>query len=114
MTRTAQQANETAAIRAYLRLITEAPRPRRPVDLDQLDRDIAQAPNQLRRLQLIQAKLEATTLAVNGPAIDALEEAFVKYAGSYGKRKGISYAAWREVGVPASMLARAGIERNGQ
>lgn len=30
---------------------------------------------------------------------------------SYSDRKGISYAAWREVGVPAEVLKEAGIER---
>ena len=43
--------------------------------------------------------------------IDALEAEFTKVAASYGDRKGISYAAWREVGVPAAVLKAAGISR---
>ena len=37
-----------------------------------------------------------------GEAVDlgAIEEAFVEVAASYSARQGISYAAWREVGVP--------------
>jgi hypothetical protein len=38
-----------------------------------------------------------------------LEEAFVEVAGSWAKRSGISAAALREVGVPASVLKRTGL-----
>jgi hypothetical protein len=38
-----------------------------------------------------------------------LEEAFVNVAASWAKRSGISAAALREVGVPASVLRRAGL-----
>ncbi|HVT78054.1 MAG TPA: hypothetical protein VHD87_13550, partial [Acidimicrobiales bacterium] len=43
--------------------------------------------------------------------IDALEAAFVQVADAYGKAKGISYAAWREIGVDPAVLKRAGISR---
>ncbi len=43
--------------------------------------------------------------------MDALEEGFVSSAAGYSERKGISYAAWREAGVPAAVLKRAGISR---
>ena len=48
-----------------------------------------------------------------GESIDlsALEGDFIKVAKTYGERKGISYASWREVGVPAAVLARADISR---
>jgi hypothetical protein len=38
-----------------------------------------------------------------------LEEEFVKVAASWAKRSRISAAALREVGVPARVLARAGL-----
>lgn len=38
-----------------------------------------------------------------------VESGFVAYAASYGSRKGISYATWREFGVSAELLTRAGI-----
>jgi hypothetical protein len=38
-----------------------------------------------------------------------LEVAFVKVAASWAKRRGISAAALREVGVPAGVLRRAGL-----
>ena len=39
------------------------------------------------------------------------EEGFVVVAVSYSGRKGITYSTWREVGVPAAVLQRAGISR---
>ncbi len=42
-----------------------------------------------------------------------IEEAFVGVAKGYGERKGISYATWRDVGVSAATLKRAGISRGG-
>ena len=42
---------------------------------------------------------------------DVLEDEFVDAASGYSQRKGISYTAWRELGVPASVLKRAGIGR---
>jgi len=39
----------------------------------------------------------------------ALEDEFVAVASSYSDHRGISYAAWREVGVDAAVLRRAGV-----
>lgn len=70
----------------------------------------------LDELKLVQERrdLEAELAAMGSDVvdIDAAEDAFVRVAGSYGNRKGISYASWREVGVPASVLTRAGITRS--
>ena len=41
--------------------------------------------------------------------IEELEEAFIEVAAEYGERKGLEYKTWREVGVTAEVLARAGI-----
>ena len=41
-----------------------------------------------------------------------LEQGFTEAAAAYSARKGISYAAWRELGVEASVLKRAGISRS--
>ncbi|MBI2708263.1 MAG: hypothetical protein HYX34_01005 [Actinobacteria bacterium] len=40
-----------------------------------------------------------------------LEDEFVRAAKGYSERKGISYGTWRESGVPAAVLKRAGIGR---
>jgi hypothetical protein len=68
----------------------------------------------MTRLQLVQERLDlAAAIAAAETTIDlsALEEGFVAAAAAYGERKGISYSAWREVGVPAAVLKRAGIGR---
>jgi len=68
----------------------------------------------LGRLELIQKRLDlkAELEAKSAPVdITQLEEAFVKVAADFGRRKGISYAAWRETGVDAAVLKRAGISR---
>ena len=56
----------------------------------------------------LQADLEAMASTVD---ISALEDTFVGVAKAYGARKGISYGSWREVGVSAATLTRAGIGR---
>jgi len=40
-----------------------------------------------------------------------LEAAFVKVAKPFCDKRGISYGAWREAGVPAAVLKRVGIAR---
>jgi len=69
----------------------------------------------VQRLQLVQERmdLEAELAAAAAPAVDldALEREFVGAAKGYSDRKGISYAAWREAGVPAATLKAAGISR---
>ncbi len=68
----------------------------------------------LQQLQLAQERmdlkreLEAMNTKVD---LSALEAAFVKTAAQYAQRKGISYAAWRELGVSADVLKKAGISR---
>jgi hypothetical protein len=69
----------------------------------------------LSELRLVQERrdLEAELQSM-GEAVDlsAIEVSFVKVAKSYSERQGISYAAWREVGVEASVLKKAGISRS--
>lgn len=70
----------------------------------------------LSRLQLVQERMNLEQeLAAKAEAVDisALEDEFVASAREYGERKGISYAAWREAGVDAAVLRRAGISRGG-
>ncbi len=68
----------------------------------------------LARLQLAQERIDLQReLATKSATIDLsrVEDEFVKVAAEYGRRKGISYAAWREAGVDAAVLKRAGIGR---
>src|SRR4029450_13559524 len=58
----------------------------------------------LQQLQLTQERMDLRKeLETMGAKVDlpALESDFVKTAAKYAQRKGISYAAWRELGVPA-------------
>lgn len=83
--------------------------------LDRIDQELATA-SAIDELKLVQERRDLTAeLEAMGDTVDvaALEEAFVKVAKAYGERKGISYGAWREVGVPAAVLSRAGITRAG-
>ena len=68
----------------------------------------------MSRLQMVQERMDlvaALDAAENVVDLSALEDDFVAAAKPYGDRKGISYAAWREVGVSAALLKRAGITR---
>ncbi|HSP29254.1 MAG TPA: hypothetical protein VLN74_11945 [Ilumatobacteraceae bacterium] len=81
--------------------------------LGAIDTELASA-SPLDELLLIQERrdLEAELAAKsNAIDMDALENEFVQVAKSYSDSKSISYASWRDVGVPASTLKRAGIGR---
>lgn len=43
--------------------------------------------------------------------LKALENAFVRIAKAFGEKRGIGYGAWRDAGVPAIVLKRAGVAR---
>lgn len=110
------------AVRVYLEAL-DANRPKRgrkrtaesiKARLGKVEADLADAAP-LQRLQLVQERmdLEAELAAAAAPAVDldGLEKEFVEAASGYSRRKGISYAAWREAGVPAATLKAAGISR---
>jgi hypothetical protein len=68
----------------------------------------------LQRLQLVQERMDLQRELDRFDAADdltTLERDFVKVAKGYAKRKGISYAAWRELGVAPDVLRKAGIGR---
>ena len=112
---------EGRAVRAYLEAL-EQNRPRRGrkrtpdsikkrlMTIDAQLGDVAP----LQRLQLVQERMD---LGAELDKLDsrtdlvALEREFAKVAKGYAHRKGISYAAWRELGVPPEVLKRAGIAR---
>jgi replicative DNA helicase len=82
--------------------------------LAEIDQELAEA-SAIMELQLVQERRDLTAELESmdtGADLDALEAAFVGVAKSYGERKGISYASWREVGVPAATLKRAGVSRS--
>lgn len=116
----AQGRRESRAIKAYLKALS-AKRPGRPVTPESLkariaalEEKIATTEDPLKKVDLVQQKLnlEARLAQVSDSQdLEALEQGFVQYAKSYSERKGITWAAWREAGVPASVLKQAGIPR---
>jgi uncharacterized protein YicC (UPF0701 family) len=83
--------------------------------LEAIETELASA-SPIDELLLVQERRDLTAeLAAKNDAVDmdALESEFVKVARSYSESKAISYASWRDVGVPASTLKKAGIGRAG-
>jgi hypothetical protein len=115
---------EGRAVAKYLSAL-EANRPKRgrKRTAESVKRQLAETKASLdgamgaRRLELIQRRrdLEAELAAMQSPGVDlsALEKEFTKVAKGYAARKGISYSAFREFGVPAEVLKKAGIARAG-
>lgn len=108
-------------VRRYLTALEQKrPRRGRQVSADALKDRLADveariaAADALQRVHLIQERrnLErrlSSRTTDTGDDIGALEDAFIEVAAEYGERKGIDYATWREAGVPADVLQRAGI-----
>ena len=111
------------AVRRYLEAL-EAHRPKRgrkrtPESIEKRLADIEaqlETADPLGRLQLVQERMNLRNeLATKSEVIDltSLEDEFVGAARAYGERKGITYGAWREAGVDAAVLRKAGIRRGG-
>lgn len=69
----------------------------------------------VRELELVQERFDLEReLGTMQTKVDpkSLEAGFVGVAATYSKRKGISYAAWRAVGVEPTVLKQAGISRS--
>jgi hypothetical protein len=109
---------EARSIKAYLTAL-EARKPGRPVTRESLEQRLARVNGKLgsetdplKRLDLLQSKVDIEhTLgsAEKGANLDELSAGFVTHAKSYSERKGISYTTWRQFGVPAELLRKAGI-----
>ena len=114
---------EAAAVRDYLdALETNKPKRGRQVSPETLTARRADIDAQLgsgdmkpiKRLELLQDRRDMDAqLAAHAeePDMTAVENGFSTHAATYGARKGIAYATWREFGVPAELLGRAGISR---
>ncbi len=113
---------EAAAIRRYLEAVAKR-KPGRPVTVDSLEKRIGTVqekidsePSPLKRVELVQRRLDLERQLAgiaDAPDVDALESEFVRHARGYSERKGITYSAWREGGVSAAVLKKAGIGRGG-
>ncbi len=111
---------ESRIIKTYLEALGSR-KPGRPVTkesvqkrIEGIESKLASEGDALKRLELTQAKLDAEDQLASlgaGENLEELEKDFVEVARSYSDRKGISYSAWREVGVPAPVLKEAGVPR---
>lgn len=112
---------EGRAIRAYLAALEQGKKTGRKVDASTLEARVAEVqrsidgePDPAKRIELIQKRLDLESQLVERQEeadLDALEDEFVKAVPGYADRKGITYSAWREIGVPAAVLKRAGVKR---
>lgn len=112
---------EGRIVRQYLdALEATQPRPGRKRTPESITKRLAGIDKELSgakswdRLHLLQERqnLVAELTRLSGSThLAELEDAFVAVARSYSERKAISYATWRDVGVSAATLARAGVGR---
>lgn len=120
----AEGREQSKVVATYLEAL-EANRPKRgrkrtPASIDKqladVDDKLASA-NPISRLQLIQDRMDlaaAKEALESDVDLSTFEDDFVEVASPYSERKGITPAAWRELGVPAAVLKRAGIGRAGR
>lgn len=118
----AEGRNQSRSVRVYLdALESHRPKRGRKRTTESISRRLRaievelRTADPLKRVQLVQEQLDLTSeLQTMGATIDlsALEADFVRAAKSYSERKGISYAAWRAVGVSPAVLKKAGISRS--
>lgn len=117
----AQGRAEMSAVSDYLDMLESTkPRPGRrqtpealQAKLDAISTEIAAA-KPVKRLLLMQerSEIEKSLAALQEqPDTSAIEEAFVQHAASFSERKGVEYATWRDYGVDAATLAKAGVTR---
>jgi hypothetical protein len=117
----AEGRDQGRAVRRYLEAL-EAHKPKRgrkrtpesvQKRLETINEKLADA-DALTRLHLVQERMNLETeleSTGNGVDMQALEDEFVSAAAPYGARKGIAYAAWRQLGVDPAVLRRAGVKR---
>ena len=118
---TEAEKTEVAAVRDYLKALEQnAPRRGRRRTPESVERQLAVLEGEMegtsvtKRLDLIQQRIDLEadleTLQQAGSVdLSALEAGFATHAAAYGGRRGISYTAWREVGVSPATLKSAGI-----
>lgn len=113
---------EAAVVREYLELLETAKKPRGRRTRSYLESRLATIAQQLegnelsamQRVELIQERMDCERdLAQldDTSKLEAAEKAFIEHAGSWAARKGVTYGAFREIGVEPSVLKSAGIKR---
>jgi hypothetical protein len=113
---------EGRAVRNYLAALEQnKPKRGRKRTAESVEKRLAAIDHELdlasdvNRLELVQERMNLQSELASMQAradLGEFEAAFVEHARSYSERKGISYAAWREVGVQPGVLKKAGITRS--
>ena len=110
---------ENKAVSEYLDALTSqknaASKRRRSPDqilarIEQINSEYPNVP-QIKKLGLAQERIDLKKALEPEDDISELEEKFVDVVASYSERKGLTYSAWREMGVPANVLQEAGVPR---
>ena len=110
--------NEGRAVRNYMSALQSTQAPRRrgrkgrsAEDLAAALRDSTDPMERLALRPLLRAALENESAETVD--LESLQADFVKVVASYSERTGLTYADWREEGVPAAVLKEAGMKRGG-
>jgi len=117
----AQGRTESRVVRAYLEA-SDAHKPKRGRKRtpDSIERRLQaietelETADPLSRVRLTQERMnlqDELALLESGNDLAELEAQFTEVAASYSERQGISYAAWREIGVAPAVLRSAGVAR---
>jgi hypothetical protein len=120
--RMAEGRSHSRVVERYLREIAtgkyhkRGPRKNDPeaikAELSELNAKIASSPPGVEKLVLVEnrRKLEQILAGrAENEAFDELENKFLGIAKVFSVTRGISYESWREMGVPARVLIKAGI-----
>ena len=112
---------QARAVRNYLDALDRGKKRGPKLTEDKIERRIAKTREEIeaesspqRRLELVQQRMDDEALLDELRGQDSLEDlqaAFVEVAADYSDRKGISYAAWRELDVPAKVLRASGLSQ---
>ncbi len=108
-------------LKRYLEMISEQSNPGRRFSKGDLEERLAKTIDAIGNEDNLLTKLELTQRRMDlEKRINGLEDAddpadaeaeFIKVAQGYAERKGITYSAFRDVGVPATILAKTGVRR---
>jgi hypothetical protein len=112
----------SAAVDRYLVAVNTPKRRGRKVTQATLEQRLAEARTRLKSATGVEKvlaaqeirDLEAKTARLNasgGADVKALEAEFIRIAKRFGENRGVGYGAWRDAGVPADVLRRAGVTR---
>lgn len=117
----AEGRRQGAAVSAYLEALeTHKPKRGRKRTPESIERQLADISEKIeessatQRVEMLQRRRDLERELENfsaAPDISSMEDEFIAIAADYSDRRGIEYATWREAGVSADVLRRAGISR---